>query len=69
MMLLGRLLSAFSPRRPEPAPVHAEDDEAEGARLLRLDERITPGREELCEIRAKLPPSAISYDDEEDQPF
>ena len=53
MTLVGRLLSAFSPRRPEPAPVDADD--AEDARLLRLAERITPSREELREIRAKLP--------------
>lgn len=69
MTLLGRLLSALSPRRPEPsAPVDA-DDEAEDARLLRLAERITPRREELREIRAKLPPSSISYDDEGEMPY
>jgi hypothetical protein len=43
------------------------DEEEEG--LMPLAEWITPRREELRKLRAKLPPSNINYDDEGDQPF
>jgi hypothetical protein len=42
-----------------------DDDE----RLQPLIRMITPSRQELREIRAKLPPSSTNYDEEEDQPF
>jgi hypothetical protein len=58
--LLDRLVSRLSRRRPP---------ESEDARLARLAEQIAPSREELREIRAKLPPSTINYDEEGEMPY
>ena len=44
-------------------------DQDEDARLAPLLAQITPTDDELREIRAKLPPSTINYDDEGDQPY
>lgn len=58
--LIDRLVSRLT-RRPAP--------ESEDARLARLAAEIAPRREELREIRAKLPPSSIHYDDEGEPPY
>ncbi len=44
----------------------ANDDDDRLQPLIRM---ITPTRQELREIRAKLPPSSTNYDEEGDQPF
>lgn len=43
--------------------------EGEDARLSRLAEEIALSREELRQLRAKLPAPSTSYDEEGDQPF
>ena len=46
-----------------------DDDPDEDARLAPLSALVMPTDDELREIRAKLPPSTISYDEEGDQPY
>ena len=58
--LIDRLVSLFIKRPPS---------EDEDARLARLAAEVMPRPEELRQLRAKLPPSSIDYDEEGDQPF
>ena len=46
-----------------------EGSDEEDARLAPLLALTMPTAAELREIRAKLPPSTINYDDEGEQPF
>jgi hypothetical protein len=46
-----------------------EDDPDEDARLEPLSALVMPSDDELREIRAKLPPSTINYDEEGDLPY
>jgi hypothetical protein len=46
-----------------------DDDPDETARLAPLSALVMPTDDELREIRAKLPPSSINYDEEEDLPY
>jgi len=45
------------------------EDPNEEARLALLSAQIMPNDNELREIRTKLPPSSINYDEEGDQPY
>jgi hypothetical protein len=45
------------------------DDSNEDGRLVPLVALVMPNDDELREIRTKLPPSSINYDDEGDQPY
>ncbi len=46
-----------------------DDDPDEEARLAPLLALVMPTDDELRELRGKLPPSTINYDDEGDQPY
>jgi hypothetical protein len=45
------------------------EDQGEDARLAPLVAQVMPTSDELREIRAKLPPSSINYDEEGDLPY
>jgi predicted transposase YdaD len=60
MTLLDRLVSRLTRRR---------TPESEDARLSQLAEQVALSREELREVRAKLIPPPINYDEEREMPY
>jgi hypothetical protein len=64
VLILGRKVNR--PARYHELP-RADDDQADDQDLRRRAEAIAPGRARLDALIDRLPPSSISYDDEDDE--